>query len=299
MTPPADTRTRIVWIDVNGRAWHLAGPNRGREGVIWGEDPKGLFFPPHELLFDEGARQDGATFRRPVVSKREMDFKISIGNFVGLTITDIRHWQMVHDLWWRGWSKRLPGHLCIWTRAKGWRTSPVYLDGAPEPLDAFDPAVNLHESYMVSATAFDPFWSGLNREVRWVNSAGTNQGVLNVRNDASEPGWARYTLKGPGRYSVQDFDPAADPDGDLRMLRLPMLVAGETLRIDLHPRNRTAVVYNASGAVLRNVWGQMAGRRILNPIPAWGTTEINVTLEGGDLTSEVVASLTPKNARPL
>lgn len=299
MTPPAETTTKVIWCDVNGRIWHLAGPARGREGVIWGEDPKGHFMPPYELLADEGARQDGATFRRPVTSKREMDFKVSIGNLVGLTMTGMRHWQAVHDLWWRGWSTRTPGHMCVWTRAKGWRTSPLYLDGSPEPLVGFDPARNLHETYLISATAFDPYYSALTREVTWTNTAGTNQGVLKIRNDASEPGWPRYTCKGPGRYSIQDLDPAADPDADLRMLRLPMILSGETLQIDIHPRNRTARVYNASGIYLRNVWGQMAGRRIINPIQAWGTTEINVTVEGGDLTSEVVATLVPKNARPL
>ncbi len=299
MTPPADTRTKIVWVDINGRVWHLAGAARGVEGVIIGDDPKGHFFPPHELLFDEGARQDGATFRRSVTSKREIDFKVSIGNLVGLEIADMRHWQMVHDLWWRGWSKKQPGHLCFWTRSKGWRTTQLYLGDAPEPLSGSDPALNLHESYLVSATGFDPFYAALQREVTWVNSAGTNQGVLPVRNDASEDSWALYTCKGPGRYSIQDFDPAADPDGDIRMLRTPMITSGETLRIDLHPRNRTARVYNASGIYLRNVWGQMAGRRILHAIPPWGTTDINVTVESGDLTSEVVATLTPKNARPM
>lgn len=299
MNPLLDTRTKVVWIDVYRRPWHLAGRGAGAEGVIWGRDPKGVMFPPHEILFDEGARQDGAEPRRPVTSKREMDFNVSIGNLVGLPIRDMRHWQMVHDLWWRGWSKRQPGHLCIWTKGKGWRKSPLYLDGAPAPTNGMDPSKNLNEVYTVSATAFDPFWAGLQREVNWVNTAGTNQGVLKIRNDASEDGWARYTCKGAGRYSIQDFDPAADPEGEIRMLRTPMIEAGETLQIDLHPRNRTARVYNASGIYLRNVWGQMAGRRILHAIPAWGTTEINVTVEDGDLTSEVVGTLVPKNARPL
>lgn len=299
MNPLTDARTKAVWVDINSRPWHLAGRGAGAEGVIWGMDPKGLIFPPHELLFDEGARQDGGTFRRSVVSKRMLDFKVSIGNLVGLQIRDMRHWQMVHDLWWRGWSRNTPGHMCLWSKGKGWRKTPLYLGDAPEPLSGIDPSVNRNESYLMSAVGFDPFWASLEREVSWVNFSGANQGVLKMRNDASEPGWSRYTCKGPGRYSIQDFDPAADPDGDLRMLVLPMLEEGETLQIDLHPRNRTARVYNASGVYLRNVWAQMAGRRILNPIPAWGSTEINVSVEDGDLTSEVVGSLVPKNARPL
>jgi hypothetical protein len=299
VTPLTDTRTKIVWIDIHGRAWHLAGPGRGAEGVIMMGEPKGWTFPPHTLLFDEGARQDGATFRRAVVSKREMDFNVSIGNHVGLQIADMRHWQMVHDLWWRGWSRNAPGHWCIWTKGKGWRKTPLYLGDAPEPINGLDPALNRNEVYTTSAVGFDPFWSSLEREVSWVNSSGSNQGTLKQRNDASEPAWARYTCKGPGRYSIQDFDPLADPEGEVRMLRCPLLAEGETLQIDLHPRNRTARVYNASGVYLRNVWAQMAGRRILNPIPAGGTTEIAVTVEDGDLTSEVVGTLVPKNARPL
>lgn len=291
--------TKIVWVDIDGRPWHLAGPGVGAEGVILGGSPKGHLFAPHQLLFDEGARQDGATFRRSVVSKRQLDFNISIGNQVGLSIRDMRQWQMVHDLWWRGWSRNKPGHLCFWTRGKGWRNTELYLGEAPEPLTGYDPSRNLHESYTVSAVGFDPFWASLQREVTWINSAGTNQGTLKMRNDASEPGWARYTCKGPGRYSIQDLDPTADPDSDLRMLQLPLLVAGETLQIDLHPRNRTARVYNSSGSYLRNVWAQMAGRRILNPIPAWGSTDIAVTVSSGDLTSQIIGTLVPKNARPM
>ncbi|MGW4718884.1 phage tail protein [Nocardia sp. NPDC004260] len=294
-----DARTKIVWVDVNGRAWHLAGRGMGAEGVILGADPKGWTFPPHELLFDEGARQDGATFRRAVVSKREMDFNVSIGNQVGLQIRDMRHLQTVLDMWWQGWSRKKPGHWCVWTKGKGWHKTPLILGDAPEPLSGLDMATNLHESYTVSAVGFDPFWAKLEREVSWINTTGSNQGVLKMRNDASEDGWARYTCKGPGRYSIQDFDPSADPDGEVRMLRLPLLASGETLQIDLHPRHRTARVYNASGIYLRNVWGQMAGRRILNPIPPRGTTEIAVTVESGDLTSQVVGTLTPKNARPM
>lgn len=298
MTAPVN-HIKIVWIDIFGRPWHLAGPGVGAEGVILGADPKGHYFPPHELLFDEGARQDGATYRRDVVGKREMDLVVSIGNQVGLPITDLRHWQMVHDLWWRGWSRKEPGHLCMWSPGRGWRKTACYLGDAPEPLSGLNPALSLHERYLMSAIGPDPYWSGLEREVSWVNATGSNQGVLKMRNDASETAWPRYTLKGPGRYAIQDFDPDADPEADLRMLSLPMINTGETLRIDTHPRNRTARVYNSSGSYLRNVWAQMAGRRILHGIPAWGTTEIAVTVASGDLTSEVVGTLTPRSARPL
>lgn len=296
---PVGRLTKMLWIDTLGHVWHLAGQGAGIEGVIVIFDPKGWAFAPHQLLFDEGARQDGATYRRSVISKRPFDFVVSIGNAVGLQIRDMRHWQAVHDLWWRGWSRKTPGRLCIWTHGKGWRTIPLYLDHAPEPISGMDASVNLHERYMVGATAFDPFWASIQREVSWTNSAGTNQGVLMMRNDASEDGWARYTCKGPGKYSIQDFDPDADPTADLRMLTLPMIEDGETLQIDLNPRNRTARVYNASGIYTRNVWGQMGGRRILHPIPPWGTTEITVTVENGDLTSQIVGTLDPLNTRPL
>lgn len=299
MTAPNTTATKIVWVDIHGRPWHLAGPGLGLEGVILASDPKGLMFPPTELLFDEGARQDGATFRRSIVSKRMLDFNVSIGNRVGLAIRDMRHWQMVHDLWWRGWSRNTPGHLCFWTKGKGWRKIPLHLADAPEPMTGLDPALNLHQAYTTSAAAFDPFYAGLEREVSWINSAGTNEGVLKMRNDASEPAWPRYTLKGPGRWSIEDEDPLADPEADLRLMVLPAILEGETLQIDLHPRHRTARVYSTGGVYLRNVWGQMAGRRFLHAIQPWGTTEIHVTVEDGDLDSEIVGTLNPLNARPL
>lgn len=299
MTAPFGNRTKIVWIGVDGTAWHLAGRGVGLEGVILASDPEGLFMPPHELLIDEGARQDGATFRRSVVSKRELDFNISIGNRVGLQMRDMRHWQQVHDRWWRGWSRKKPGHLCVWTKSKGWRKTQLYLDMAPKALSGLDPSINLHEAYTVSASGMDPFFSGLEREVSWVNSAATNQGVLKMRNDASEDAWPRYTLKGPGRWFIEDKDPDADPEGDLRMMTAPPILAGETLRVDLHPRNRTARVFNAGGIYIRNVWGQMGGRRFLHALAPSATTEIHVQIEDGDLTSEAVGTLTPKNVNPL
>ncbi|WP_306365434.1 phage tail protein [Nocardia sp. CC227C] len=288
---------KIVWVGPSGRSWHLAGPGRGAEGVMLLSDPKALFFPPHQLLFDEGARQDGATFRRSVTDKKETDFNISIGNQAGLHIRDMRHWQQVHDLWWRDWSEDVPGHMCVWTRSKGWRKEPMHLGDAPEPQSGMDPSVNLNEIYTMSAVGADPFWSSLERYVSWLNSTGANEGVLRMRNDGSRKAWPRYTLKGPGRWFIED--PQADPEGDLRLVTLPPIDAGDTIRIDTHPRHRTARLYNAGGEYIRNVWAQMAGRRWLRAMEPWGTTEITVRIEGGDLTSEAIGTLTPLNARPM
>ncbi|WP_029925504.1 hypothetical protein [Nocardia otitidiscaviarum] len=291
---------KIVWIDVNGLPWHLHGQGAGAEGVSIVGSPQGMGFPPHELLFDEGARQDGATFRRSVVSKREADFNVAIGSISGAPVfRSMRDWQQTHDLWWRGWSRRTPGHWCVWTKGKGWRKTPLYLGQAPVSVLQVAPSVNLLDVYTTSAVGPDPFWASLEREVSWINSTGANEGVLKMRNDASEPAWPRYTLKGPGRWFIEDKDPDADPEADLRMMTLPPIDAGDTVRIDTHPRNRTARLYNAGGEYLRNIWGQMAGRRWLHAVQPWQTTEITVRIEGGDLTSEVVGTLTPRNARSL
>ncbi|MFF2553446.1 phage tail protein [Nocardia sp. NPDC058058] len=286
--------TKVVVWDVNGRVWHLSGVNSGREGVRLSQQ-NGFMFAPVQLLITEGARQDGATFERSVRAKKEWDFLVVItGASKDPGVDPVRDFHAVHDAWFRGWSSDKPVTVGYFTRHQGWRFQQAQLDAAPEPVASIDPAVNALAAYKMSAMAMDPLEHHLEENSVWTNTSGAGESTLRVRNAADQPAWPRYTMNGPGRWSI--LDPG---DGDLlRMVQTPVLLDGETLRIDTHPRHRTARVYSGDSPQGRNVWAQLAGRRWLTPMDPWSATDIRVKVEGGTLASSIIATATPRSSRP-
>lgn len=283
----SNTATKTVWWDINGRVWHLHGANAGREGVKLTAQT-GHMFAPVALLVSEGARQDGATFLRSVRSKKEWDFVVFLAG------STVRDFHAVHDAWFRGWSTDTPGTLGVFTPHQGWRFQQYRLDTAPAPVGEYDPALNAAVSYQISATAMDPLEHHLDETSTWTNTLGLNESTVRLRNAADQPAWPRYTMNGPGRWYIQD------PTDDLllRVVQTPLLVADEELRIDTHPRHRTARVYSDANPSGRNVWGQLAGRRWFASAPPWSSTEIIVRVEGGNTSSEIVATVSPRSSRP-
>lgn len=280
--------TKVVYIGLSGKCWHLSGPNAGLEGAWLGVDPKGLMFPPAELLFQEGARQDGATYQRAVLSKREIDFTIHLEG------GSPRQFRARHDAWFRDWSRDKQGHLGIFTKYAGWWWLRVRLGGPPEPTGwDKDPALRGYQGYDMVAIADDPLWHSFEEESLWVNTLGTDEGVLRVRNAASQEVWPRYVMPGPGVYFIQD------PNDFLRIVQTPPVKVGETLMIDTHPRHPTARLYSpAEGENGRNVWAQLKGRRWLFSVPPRSSTEVVVRVEGGTPSSQVLAVAAPRSERP-
>lgn len=288
--------TKVVYVGApdadgkRGKVWHLAGPNAGDEGAILGPNPKGLMFAPFELLTSSGARQDGATFLRSVRHKRDGDITIQLGG------DTVRAFQTVHDEWFRSWNSDVPGHLGLYTKYAGWRFHPVHFADDPEPTTGVDPAFNCFESYEMSYTAMDPLYRTFDEENTWTNELGLNEGLLRSRNAADQRSWPRYTMNGPGRFYIEDPLPV---DDEIRIVQTPMLLAGETLRINTHERRPTARLYSTIyGENYRNVWGQLKGRRWLFAVRPWRSEEIVVRVEGGNTMSSIIVASTPRFSRP-
>jgi len=106
-------------------------------------------------------------------------------------------------------------------------------------------------------------------------------------------------MRGPGRWYIED-PYTVDDEGNGRMIQTPLLLDNEELRIDTHQRRPTARLFNALTGVenQRNVWAQIGGRRWLFPIKPWDTENINVEIEGGNLSSAIIAVSTPRFSRP-
>ncbi|MEU3009459.1 phage tail protein [Nocardia asteroides] len=288
--------TKIVVWDINGRVWHLAGPNAGREGVRLSAQT-GFMFAPVQLLTTEGARQDGATFARSVRWKKEWDFLAIVSSAGGASESNpVREFLAVHDAWFRGWSTDKPVTVGYFTRHQGWRFQQFQLDGAPEPAGDIDPARNGFAMYKISATAMDPLAHHFDETQVWTNAAGASEGVLRLRNAADQPAWPRYTMNGPGRWSI--LDPMPSDTGQPRMVQTPRLTAGQTLRIDTHPRHRTARLFTEDSSAVVNVWGQLAGRRWLASLDPWASTDIVVRVDEGTTDSSIIGAVTPRSSRP-
>lgn len=280
--------TKTVLWDRNRRVWHLHGRNAGREGATLLAQ-EGHMFGPVELLVSEGARQDGATFERDVRSKKEWDFVVFLRG------PSVRSLHAIHDAWFRGWSTREPCTLGVFTRYQGWTFQRYQLDGAPVPIDEFDPARNAAVQYQMSAVAMDPLVHHFDESQTWVNADGFGEGLVRARNAGNFEAWARYTMPGPGRYHIGDLGGGDTP----RIVETPVIEEGETLRIDTHPRHRTARVYSPDAPSGRNVWGQLAGRRWFQPIPPGEAVDIPVRVtDGGTTEASVTVTVTPRSTRP-
>ncbi|TQM29863.1 phage tail protein [Nocardia bhagyanarayanae] len=286
--------TKVVVWDINGRVWHLAGVNSGREGVRLTKQA-GFMFAPVQLLVSEGARQDGATFLRSVRSKKEWDFLVLIsGTAKSAAMDPVRDFHAVHDAWFRGWSTDKPVTVGYFTRHQGWRFQQAQLDAAPEFVGDVDPARSALAAYKMSAVALDPLERHFEETSVWTNASGFGEGTVRARNAADQPAWPRYTMNGPGRWSI--LDPVG---GDLlRLVQTPVLKVDETLRIDTHPRHRTARVYTTGTSQFRNVWPRLAGRRWMASLPPWSSSDITVKVEGGNTSSSLIVAVTPRSSRP-
>ncbi|MFI9506953.1 phage tail protein [Nocardia sp. NPDC052566] len=288
--------TKVVLWDVNGRVWHLSGANAGREGVRL-SNQNGFMFAPVQLLVNEGARQDGATFQRSVRAKKEWDFIAVISQSAKSTgVSPVRDFHAVHDAWFRGWSTDKPSTIGFYTKHQGWRFQQVQLDAAPEAVGDIDPARNAIALYKMSATAMDPLERHFDETSVWTNTSGLGEGRVRARNAADQPAWPRYTMNGPGRWAIQDSTTLVD--GQPRVVQTPRLDANQTLRIDTHPRHRTARLYSGTQTKTQNVWAQLAGRRWLAPLQPWSATDLIVQVDGGNLQSSLIVSVTPRSSRP-
>lgn len=292
--------TKLLWIGppkldgTPGRTYHLSGVNSGTEGVLLSDHPDGFEFGPTSLLRSKGAKQDGATFLRSVRDEREIRFNVHV---FGRTA---REAMAARTGWFRSWETDRPGHLCFYSQNLGWHFIRLQRGEAPRPTLGVDLAderqFGFVETYEMHGVAMDPDYASFEEEIIWTNNLGLNEATLRARNPGQRKLWPRYTMNGPGRWWIEDPLNAED---DLRLLSTPPLAANEELRINTHPRRRTARVYSpATGIDGRNVWAQLGGRRWLQPVLPGTSKEIVVRIEGGTLASKLIMQGVPKFEEP-
>ncbi|ANA86545.1 minor tail protein [Gordonia phage Lozinak] len=281
-----DRRTKVIYFDINGHVWHLSGFGQGREGATLGVEPDNLYMIDTELLWTEGARQDGSSYEGTVISRREIDFEVQIKS------STVRGFHAINDKWWRGWSARTPGTLAFYTREMGWRWTRVRLAGNVEPKWGKDPALIRACDYDMTIAADDAMFRSAMEFGYWRNVGGTGQGSILLKNTADHIAFPEYVMPGPGTYSIQD-----GPDGD--MIPLTPIRAGQTLKLKTHREKLSLRLYDSTtGIDGRTAWRGWGTKRFENHLEPHSINRIKVSVTGGTPNSQVMAQVFPRHYRP-
>ena len=281
-----DDRTKVIYFGVDGSVWHISGYGQGGEGAVLGVEPGGLYFPELDQIWLESARQLGGTYQGDTFPRREIDFEIQISGKTN------REFMLRNRRWWEAWSTRVPGVLAMFTKTHGWRWIRVRLSGNVEPKWGKDPSLIKACDYDMTVTADDPLWRSFREKSHWINKGLSGNGVVQLENMGSMDAFPEYTMPGPGQYSIQD-----GPDG--RMITLPPVKAGQTMRLDTHPLKLSLRVYdNQTGPDGRTAWKGLKTQRFRGSIPPGGRSRIRVSVTGGNANSQVFATLSPGHYSP-
>ncbi|MBB3040153.1 hypothetical protein [Hoyosella altamirensis] len=269
---------QIIYRSPSGRCWHLSGrPFEGREGVTLGTDPQNMHAAPTTLLFQEGARQIGATYTGRVVSRRDVSIEVSVraDSQFGFSTTRTE-WLKDLDYHQAGW-------LHVWTPQTGWRTLKVRKRAEPVPFVKKNATKIKWDKYMIPLVAENPYWEGIRETSFWRNKSGLGRGTLHIRNPGVVAVHPRFTLVGPGTPWIQD-----GPGGPL--IEFPAMQAGEVWLVDTNPRSKT--IRTSTGM---NLYPRMRGRKFRGSYPPGTSTPIEVRFTGNAaLSSQILAVSYPR-----
>lgn len=160
----ASDLTRLVWIGPNNKWWELAGPFRGKQGVIAINAITGLGMVPFEHKYSEGPYLPGATLERVDIRKRLINFGVIINPNTNIMQAHHRssagRYRQIERSFWTSFSKEMPGFFGIWTRHTGWRWIKCILEPSTKDNYELDPAAfkNNAAKYDVSLVAVDPYF---------------------------------------------------------------------------------------------------------------------------------------------
>lgn len=237
--------TKIVYIDIHGNRWDLAGSLKGRQGVVMTTEVQGLQQSPAEVRYTEGAYVLGAEWERVDYNKREILCGVIInpnGNadFAKTSSLNSFSFRMLEEKWWAGWSYEVEGHLGVFTRSHGWRWLKVRLGEAPDDKMSTDPTGafgNNLNTYDMKIVATYPFYAKKALLGTWKNTEdrsvlfGRGEGTIRLANRGDVPAWPKYIVSGPGRAWIQD---------GTEMIELPYINSNDGfVLVDTDPSKRT------------------------------------------------------------
>lgn len=243
------TQTKIVYIHPsNNKVWHLAGPGRGREGVVLARELEGIMQPEFEIKYSEGPYLVGAIPERVDYKMRRINLGVVIqpnGNAERPEEPSPFGYRLIEDSWWQSWSETQPGFLGIFTRTHGWRWLKVLLGEASKTALSIDPVGNGNNTMQWNMTVVAPYPLYAKRSLTrmWRASDVLNpdpqdttvyQGIIKIANRGTWPSFPKFLITGPGDVTVEDGEGG-------RMIKLPRFYSsdGDFMLVDTDPTQRT------------------------------------------------------------
>lgn len=241
------TQTKIVYIHPsNNKLWHLAGPGRGREGVVLARELEGAMHPDFEIKYSEGPYLIGAQAERIDYKKRTISLGVVIQpNLNAERPEEPNPWsyRLIEDSWWSSWSEESPGFLGVFTRTHGWRWLKVTLGEASKTAVSMDPVGNgnnMMQWNMVLHAPW-PFYSKRALTVQWKSTLANyrndvHEGLIKIPNRGTWEAWPKWLITGTGDVTIQDGDGG-------KIVKLPRFYAsdGSFMMVDTDPTKRTIV----------------------------------------------------------
>lgn len=244
------TQTKWVYVHPsNNRVWHLAGPGRGREGVVMARELEGAMHPDFEIKYSEGPYLIGAQPERVDYRKRTISMGVVIQpNLNAERKQESSPWsyRLIEDAWWQSWSEETPGYLGTFTRQHGWRWLKVLLGEASKTSVSMDPVAHNNNMMVWNMVLHAPwpFYSKRAITKSWKASFTDNyrietercEGLLKVPNRGTWEAWPKYLITGHGTVTIQDGTGG-------RQITLPKFFAddGTYMLVDTDPTKRTIV----------------------------------------------------------
>ena len=228
----------------NGKVWHLAGPGRGREGVVLARELEGVMQPEFEIRYSEGPYQIGATAERIDWKKRQISLGVVIQPNLNAERPEASNpfsYRLIEDSWWQSWSESEPGFLGSFTRTHGWRWLKVTLGEATKTAVSIDPVAhgnNMMQWNMTLHAAY-PFYSKRALTRTWKADLdtmrdGVSEGIIKIANRGTWYSHPKYLIRGAGDVTIQDGTQG-------KMVTLPRFYAsdGDYMMVDTDPTKRT------------------------------------------------------------
>jgi hypothetical protein len=209
------TQTKWVYVHPsNNKIWHLAGPGRGREGVVLARELEGIMQPEFEIRYSEGPYLIGATAERVDYKKRTVSLGVVIQpNLNAERPEEPNPWsyRLIEDSWWQSWSESEPGFLGCFTRTHGWRWLKVTLGEATKTSVSMDPVANGNNSMRWNMVLHAPWPFYAKRPLTRVWKAdidtlanGKCDGIIKIANRGTWESWPKYLITGHGDVTIQD-----------------------------------------------------------------------------------------------
>jgi hypothetical protein len=291
---PVFVKTAVTWTGWDGSVWDLTDPGAGV--VLVNAGVEGLHMPKFRQWTRQSPAVPGQTFTGMVAEPRDVVLPLLI-----FEDASSQQWVDRDRAFWKSMHPAREGTLTVSAAGTGTARS-LRLRLVPDAHTyPADPVFSGWAQYVVALVADQPFWAGppiqagLNAATDMEFYEETGPQLININsghgiadaavtNTGDEDAWPVWTVIGPA-------DGAYMGVGD-RIVDAPDVADGKALVIDTDPRVQTAIEYDytpASGSVpevLENPvdrTAELTGAVDFAPIPAGGTSPINIGLTGSGI----------------